>query len=245
MSRSSVVHAEPVERAASACTWALGVTLAMGACARLPWPTAAGTGVTMCFFGAVWWAVWRREDAVLQAHGLTLGGMMCRAPVRASQWLLQWGRALGWATLLSVVVLLPFALLWRPVIERLGIGTPHAFRPQHSLETWGSLVATHLLVVALAEESFYRGVLQTRFERSFPRGWNLFGAPVSGGNVLTSLVFAVGHVVTRTDPAHLLVFFPSLLFGWLRTRTRGVEAGIFFHAFCNLMSEALFDGYMG
>jgi len=39
------------------------------------------------------------------------------------------------------------------------------------------------------------------------------------------------------------VFFPALLFGWLRSRTRGVGASIAFHALCNLLSEALGRGY--
>jgi len=35
------------------------------------------------------------------------------------------------------------------------------------------------------------------------------------------------------------VFFPSILFGWLRARTGGVGASIAFHALCNIYSATL------
>ncbi len=233
------------ERAASAWRWAAGVTLAMGLAARLPWPAAAGTAVTCVFFAAVWLAVWRRSDEVVRSHGLSLGGLMMyeRPPLR--EMLGAWGRSLLWALAMSAAVLVPFALLWRPVVTELHWTGLHAFEWRRSWGAWGQAAASQLCVVALPEEALYRGVLQTRFERSFPRGMPVLGGVITLGNVLTSVVFAVGHVVTRTDPVHLLVFFPSLLFGWLRTRTKSIESGMFFHAFCNLLSECLFEGFLG
>jgi membrane protease YdiL (CAAX protease family) len=53
----------------------------------------------------------------------------------------------------------------------------------------------------------------------------------------------LGHVATIHDPGRLAVFFPSLVFGWLRARTGGVGAAIAFHALCNLFSESLMRGY--
>ncbi len=243
---SSAAHVEErPERARSAAWWALAVTALMGMGARLPWPQASGTAVTLVFFGAVWLAVWRRSDAVVREHGLALGGLMGSQADGESAVAKAWARALGWALAMSCVVLLPFALLWRPVVLRLGWPGLHAFALHRSSAEWAALLATQLLVVALAEEAFYRGVLQTRFERSFPHGLALAGGVISVGNVLTSVMFALGHVATRTDPVHLLVFFPSLLFGWLRTRTKGIEAGMLFHAFCNMLSAMLFEGFLG
>jgi membrane protease YdiL (CAAX protease family) len=39
------------------------------------------------------------------------------------------------------------------------------------------------------------------------------------------------------------VFFPSLLFGWLRARTGGIGAGTAYHASCNLFASLLGRGY--
>lgn len=224
----------------SAFLWGAGVTLAIGLFAQISEPSAAGTLITLTFFAAVWFAVWRYDDNVLRMHGLTLGGLMGGG----GDVIRSWSRALAWSLGTSAVVLLPFALLWRPVMVGILHAPLHDFAAHKTAVAWASLAATHLLVVALPEEAFYRGVLQTRFETRFPGGLPLLGANVSLGNVMTSAIFALGHLATLRHPQHLLVFFPSLLFGWLRTRTKGIEAGLLFHAFCNLLSNALEDGYL-
>ena len=52
-----------------------------------------------------------------------------------------------------------------------------------------------------------------------------------------------GHFVTIPVPARLAVFFPSLVFGWLRAKTGGIGAPLAFHAFCNVFSEILGRAY--
>ena len=54
---------------------------------------------------------------------------------------------------------------------------------------------------------------------------------------ITSTIFAVGHYVTIPSPHRLAVFFPSLLFGWMRRATGGILAPLIFHALCNLVVE--------
>ena len=61
--------------------------------------------------------------------------------------------------------------------------------------------------------------------------------------VVTSAVFALGHLATVPEPARLAVFFPSLAFGWLRARTGGIGAGVLYHASCNLFASFLGRGY--
>ena len=39
------------------------------------------------------------------------------------------------------------------------------------------------------------------------------------------------------------VFFPALVFGWLRARTGGIGASMLFHALCNVYSQALGRGF--
>jgi uncharacterized protein len=92
--------------------------------------------------------------------------------------------------------------------------------------------------VALPEELFYRGYLQPRLdglgERLGARRWRVFGAEVGLGLPLASVAFAFAHVIAVWDPGRLSVFFPSLVFGWLRARTGSLWAACVFHALCNL-----------
>lgn len=100
-------------------------------------------------------------------------------------------------------------------------------------------VLDQFLVVALPEEFFYRGYLQTRLEHAWGKGrGRLFGAQVGKAFWLTQILFAVGHL-GRLDPWRLSVFFPSILFGWLRVRTGSIVPGIIVHALCNLVLMVL------
>jgi hypothetical protein len=100
-----------------------------------------------------------------------------------------------------------------------------------------------ILVIALPEEAFFRGYLQTSLDDVWPARVRVLGVDLGPAVVVTSLIFAVGHLLTSPHPARLAVFFPSLLFGWLRSRTGGVGAGVLFHAACNLLVSVLAHGY--
>ena len=50
-------------------------------------------------------------------------------------------------------------------------------------------------------------------------------------------------MLTIRHPSRLAVFFPALVFGWLRRRTGGVGAPVVFHAACNVFASALGRGY--
>lgn len=111
------------------------------------------------------------------------------------------------------------------------------------LTRWWLPLAVLLQVVFIAfpEEFFYRGFLQKRLdEANGRRVWLRLGPiELSRSNVVVSVVFALGHFVLGLDPMRLAVFFPSLLFGWLRDRTGGIAASIVFHACCNLMVQVV------
>jgi len=95
-----------------------------------------------------------------------------------------------------------------------------------------------ILLVALPEEVFYRGYLQTRLDSMFGRDVRVLGVMVNPWSlVLTSALFAIGHFLTIPSPARLAVFFPSLLFGWMRRASDGVMAPILYHAACNITVE--------
>jgi len=102
---------------------------------------------------------------------------------------------------------------------------------------------TQLVVVAVPEEFFFRGYLYARFEERWPSRRRLAGAAVGWPLLVTSALFAVGHVLVDFDLQRLAVFFPALVFGWMRARTGAVAAGALFHALCNLFSEVLHTSF--
>ncbi len=104
---------------------------------------------------------------------------------------------------------------------------------------------SQLVVVAIPEELFFRGYLLERLEQVWPPTRRLFGAPVGRAVVVSSALFALGHLAVIPDPQRLAVFFPSLLFGWMWSRTRSIAAGATFHALCNVVSEVLRVSYFG
>ncbi len=101
-----------------------------------------------------------------------------------------------------------------------------------------------VFVVALPEEFFYRGYLQQRLEAQLGEGRRVLGITAGRAFLLTQALFAVGHLV-EPYPWRLAVFFPALLFGWLRKRTGTLFAGVVFHAVCNLTVLVLEASVLG
>jgi membrane protease YdiL (CAAX protease family) len=96
------------------------------------------------------------------------------------------------------------------------------------------LIGYHLFFVAIPEEFFYRGYLQSRLDEAFGTPWRLLGARLGPGWLLTCLVFAFGHSIVQVQWWHFAIFFPSLVFGWMRARTGQILAGAGFHAWANI-----------
>jgi membrane protease YdiL (CAAX protease family) len=101
-----------------------------------------------------------------------------------------------------------------------------------------------IAVIAVPEEFFFRGYLFERFTERWPSRRMLLGAPVGLPLLLSSALFALGHVLVDFNPQRLAVFVPGLVFGWMRARTGSIAAGVLFHALCNLFSEALHDSFL-
>jgi hypothetical protein len=123
------------------------------------------------------------------------------------------------------------------------VGAPaFAFRLPESLALTALL---QLLVVALPEELFYRGWMQTAWARTAPdRGVTVLGARLGAGFVRTQVLFALGHLLVL-QPWRLGTFFPGLLFGWLRERTGGLAAPVVAHALSNLLVTTLERSFYG
>jgi uncharacterized protein len=105
------------------------------------------------------------------------------------------------------------------------------------------LALSQLLVVAVPEELFFRGYLLARFEERWPSRRLVLGAPVGRALVVSSALFALGHVLVDFDVQRFSVFVPALIFGWMRSRTGSIAPGALFHALCNLFSETLHTSF--
>jgi membrane protease YdiL (CAAX protease family) len=198
----------------------------------------AASAVGLAFLGITYLLTLRdpAEDGASR-YGLSLGGLFDAAP-------LEWGKLarsaaseLGFALAVSAIVFPPFWIgyraWWSPVMP---------FRAA-SLSGIAEDALGQFLVIALPEEAFYRGYLQTRLDEAWTRRVRILGTAVGPGLVVTSLVFALGHVATEWHPSRLAVFFPSLLFGWMRVRRGGIGACAAFHALCNLFASYLARSY--
>lgn len=85
-----------------------------------------------------------------------------------------------------------------------------------------------LLIAALPEEWFFRAYLQTTLEthRRF-RGLRAI--------LVASLLFSLIHGLSRDWTTALLVFIPSLFYGWLYQRNHDLLLVVLVHALSNLV----------
>jgi membrane protease YdiL (CAAX protease family) len=236
-------------------TWALAVGgLALAKVLSLADPTgllgANLAGVAAFLFIALPDARLRARGEEWPDYGVPLHGLADARTWRA------FGRGALVALAVAAVVFPLFAaafLGWTELLPRLPARLAHAlapyggvprfaFRLPHGLPT---LVLVQVLVVALPEEMFYRGFVQTAWARSAPeRGVTVLGARLGEGFLWTQALFALGHLVVLR-PWRLGPFFPGLLFGWLRERTGGVAAPVVLHALSNLFIATLEASFYG
>jgi membrane protease YdiL (CAAX protease family) len=87
------------------------------------------------------------------------------------------------------------------------------------------------LIYPVLEEAVFRGLIQEHFHR-MPWGkrpiWK-----ASTANVVTSLIFAGGHLMFHSPLHAIWVFVPSLIFGHFRDRYGGIVPSICLHVFYN------------
>lgn len=129
-----------------------------------------------------------------------------------------------------------------------GLFSHFALRLPAALLDWHpgrNLLVAELVVVALPEEMFFRGYVQSRLDEVWPARGSLLGARVGPAIVVASALFALCHLAVQGNPATLAVFFPGLAFGWLRARAGSILPGVVFHALCNLFIETLNQSFFG
>lgn len=137
------------------------------------------------------------------------------------------------AILVSLVIF-PIALVVNHTYQNIFFGNTYH---SHSFSKLGEYFLFEILVVALPEEFFFRGYLQGRLNQIFGKPWKLLSASVGPGLLFTSLIFAISHSLIQVQWWHLLIFFPSLVFGWLKEKQGTLTAPILFHTLCNLFSH--------
>lgn len=125
--------------------------------------------------------------------------------------------------LIALVVVFPPFLVANHFYQKIFLG--NFFQGGHFHLTL-KMVLMQLFVVALPEEFFFRGYFQTILRRKYTP---FVAIPV------TSLLFAFSHSVIALQWWHFAIFFPSLVFGWLREKTGGLVAPILFHAVSNIL----------
>ena len=177
------------------------------------------------------------RDAEVRNRGLALGGLFESQPLSFKRVRHDFLRSLGFALTAALLIFPPFiwafVYWWHPNQE-------FHFRPP---ESWNDEFIGQALVIALPEEAFYRGYLMDAFDRKSTRRVRLLGVDTGASLLWTSALFALGHLATEPNPARLAVFFPALLFGWLRLKTGGIGASVLFHVLCNVFASSLGRGY--
>jgi len=157
------------------------------------------------------------------------------------------GTDIAYALLACVLILPPFALgfSWflgalpsiSPAHARLlgpYVGRAHPLRFTLGPGPWELLgrIAGNA-AVAFAEEFFYRGYVTLRFEERWPPARRILGAPMGKAAVLAAVLFALGHLL-QPAPWRLFVFFPALIFAWLRARTGTIAGAAICHFIFNV-----------
>ena len=198
----------------------------------------AATGVGFAFLAVTYWFALRPDDPGAERRfGLALGGLLERGPIVWRRLVSDGARATLWAVGIAVVTLPPFwigyVFWWNP-------SQPFSSGPWSAV---ADQALGQLLVIALPEEAFYRGYLQTLFDEAWKPKWRVLGAHIGPGLIVASALFAGGHFLTEPHPNRLAVFVPALVFGWLRARTGGIGAGLLYHAMCNLFASYLAQSY--
>jgi len=114
------------------------------------------------------------------------------------------------------------------VIAQLGISAPHQIGPLDFLAV--------ALLYPIVEELVFRGLIQGEL-RKF--GWARQGiGPLTHANLITSVSFALLHILNQPLTLALLVFFPSLVFGYFRDRDGKLTRAVLLHIYYN-------TGYFG
>jgi membrane protease YdiL (CAAX protease family) len=100
-----------------------------------------------------------------------------------------------------------------------------------------------MIMPGLSEELIFRGVFQSLLNRSFGKQWNLWGAKIGFGLILTSLIFGIEHfqmvnkagIIHFNGPLYLPPFYIGFALGWIRERSGSLLPCIIVHNLINVL----------
>ena len=108
--------------------------------------------------------------------------------------------------------------------------------PSHKNASLWMVFLINTLIIAFPEEFFFRGYLLKRFQGYFQDQKIFLGVKMGKAFFLTAFVFAMSHSLITLRWWHFSIFFPALVFGWLREKTNGMLAPILFHSLSNVFA---------
>jgi len=130
-----------------------------------------------------------------------------------------------------VVFTVLFAGLW--LLKFFGLGLP--LQPvQPKEQGWVGWLFYQFMYVAVAEEVFFRGYVQSNIlkltnpgkdSQCRRRKWLSI--------ILSAACFAAAHIIIQGRVILVLTFLPGLILGWLFIRTKSLLAPILFHGLAN------------
>ncbi len=133
----------------------------------------------------------------------------------------------------TCAVVFPAMLCGLLLLKSYGMGwTLRPVLPQG--KGWFSWLFYQFMYVAVAEEVFFRGYLQSnilrltstvKWEQYIPQNWITI--------VLSAACFAAAHIIVQGTIIAALTFLPGLVLGWLFIRTKSLLAPILFHGLAN------------
>lgn len=234
-------------------------TAALGAARNLPWAgDVVALGIAAVFLGTAL-AMARRTPGGAARMGIELGGLLepsepddrpagplgvydlgrtLRAAMPSAV------RELGFTLAVVAIVFPPFVVgfwLWHHTVAP---GLLHAWVWRWPPD-FASFALSQIVIVGLPEEALFRGYVQTRLSDQLGAKRRVLGTELSiPAWILQSVLFALIHLATEPSAEKLAVFFPGLLFGWMRARRGGIGAGIAMHAASNVLAEVLVTGWL-
>ena len=139
-------------------------------------------------------------------------------------------------------------MLFLPLLDR-GWRVPNLPRPRSHHLIWAGLLISGiallvwrpaempfalatLLMAAIPEEWFFRAYFMSRLGKGIR------------ANAIASVLFCLMHGLTRGWMAAVLVFVPSLFYGWLYQRTRDLPLLVLVHALSNLVFVMFFAHFL-
>jgi len=143
------------------------------------------------------------------------------------------------AVFLSCILLFPATLLVLWLLKQCGCQfylSPVMPAQNHWL-TW---LFYQFMYVAIAEELFFRGYIQTRI-LTLMRMLPALQAPMRRwiSICISAAVFALAHVIVKGSMLSALTFLPGIVLAWLFIRTKSLLAPILFHGFANAFYFAI------